>query len=186
LVLSHDETEVRATWHSGGEGHRFRVARVASTGAEPSGPPLTISPLTTPDFAMPVEFGRDICLTVQSVQVSGVVSVEGDWSRAVCITPADRYPPSAPSGLQVVQEGAAVTLIWTSVEAADLAGYIVLRGTGAGDDLQPLMRVPIRETTFRDANVQAGVVYVYAVYAVDNAPTPNVSQLSGRQTLTIR
>ena len=178
LVLSHDETQVKATWQPGGDGQRFRVARVVSVGAEPSGPALTATPLTTPDFAMPVEFGREICLTVQGLQVNGVVSVEGDWSRAVCITPADRYAPAAPSGLQVVQEGAAVTLIWTAVEAADLAGYIVLRGTGGGDDLQPLMRVPIRETTFRDANVQAGAVYVYAVYAVDNAPVPNVSQLS--------
>ena len=58
----------------------------------------------------------------------------------------------------------------------------MLRGDGATANLQPLMRTPIQETTYRDTTVAAGQTYTYAVYAVDTAPTPNVSPLSDRQT----
>jgi hypothetical protein len=107
-------------------------------------------------------------------------------SDPVCVTPVDRFPPPAPSGLQAVQEGSAVTLIWTHVEAADLAGYVVLRGDGTTGTLQPLMRAPIQDVTYRDTTVQVGQTYTYAVYAVDSSPAANVSQLSDRQTVVIR
>ena len=45
---------------------------------------------------------------------------------------------------------------------------------------------PIGETTYRDASVRAGTTYTYAVYAVDRAATPNVSQLSNRETVAVR
>ena len=85
-----------------------------------------------------------------------------------------------------MQEDAVVTLIWTGVDAADLGGYVVLRGEGAGENMQPLMRDAVTDTTFRDTTVRPGMTYSYAVYAVDRAPTPNISQLSNRQTVTVR
>jgi fibronectin type 3 domain-containing protein len=85
-----------------------------------------------------------------------------------------------------VQEGAAVVLSWSAVEASDLAGYVVLRGPAVGDALQPLMRDPVRETTFRDNSAAAGASYVYQVYAVDTAVPANVSQLSTRQIVAVR
>jgi hypothetical protein len=88
--------------------------------------------------------------------------------------------------LRAIQEGSAVALVWTRVEAADLSGYIILRGDGAGENMQPLLSAPVQGTSYRDGTVQPGVTYVYAVYAVDRATPPNVSQLSARQTVSVR
>lgn len=187
VALSHDEATVRVTWQAGTAGQTFRAARTSPTGTElTDAAPLTPTPVTQSELSFPVEFAREVCVAVRTVQVSGAVSQEGAPSRPACLTPVDRYPPPAPSGVQGVQEGTSVTVIWNAVDAPDLAGYIVLRGVGGADTLEPLMRTPIRETTYRDTTVQPGVAYTYAVYAVDNAPTANVSQLSARQSVTVR
>jgi hypothetical protein len=187
LTLLHTEKDVRASWQAGSPGQTFRLVRTVSTSTDGARTALIPSPPTQTELSFPVEFGREVCVSVQAVDVAGAVTVDGELSRPVCLTPIDRYPPPAPTGVQLVQEGAAVTVIWTAVEASDLAGYVVLRGTGGGaTNLQPLMRTPIRETTFRDLAVQSGATYVYAVYAVDGATTPNISQLSARQSVTVR
>jgi fibronectin type 3 domain-containing protein len=46
------------------------------------------------------------------------------------------------------------------------------------------MRAPLTELTYRDTTAQAGMTYVYAVYAVDKAG--NVSELSNQQEVTAR
>lgn len=107
-------------------------------------------------------------------------------SAPVCTTPVDSYPPPAPAGLQAIQEGAFVTLNWTGVEAADLAGYVVLRGDDEGRSMLPLTRAPIKETTYVDRTARAGATYTYSVYAVDTAPTSNVSEQSNRVTVAVR
>jgi hypothetical protein len=137
-------------------------------------------------FTEPVQFGRERCFFARSVRVSGPVTVEGPASPTTCLTPVDRYPPEAPANLQAIQEGAAVTVKWTPVDASDLAGYVVLRGDASGENMRPLMRQPMTETTFSDADVVVGSTYTYTVYAVDTAPVPNVSQQSARQVVTVR
>ena len=76
----------------------------------------------------------------------------------------------------------AVSLIWQPSPDSDLAGYLVLRGESPGDTLQPLMTELLPETTYQDTTGTAGVVYVYAVVAVDAAVSPNVSEPSNRVT----
>ena len=83
-----------------------------------------------------------------------------------------------------VQEGAAVTLVWTAVDVKDLAGYLVLRVESPGDTLQPLTKTTVVSPTFRDETVRAGATYVYAIVAVDGAA--NLGPPSDRQTVTIR
>jgi hypothetical protein len=185
LVLKFDETRVIATW-SPVTGETFTVLRTGETFDPATAESLTPEPLSAAEFALPMQFGKPVCLAVKATRVTGAVRAEGVPSAPVCVTPADRFPPPAPSGLQAVQEGAAVTLIWTQVEAADLAGYVVLRGDGATGSLQPLMRTPIRDVTYRVTTAQVGQTYTYAVYAVDSSPAANVSQLSDRQTIVIR
>ena len=73
-----------------------------------------------------------------------------------------------------------ISLIWDSVEAADLAGYIVLRGDAPGETLTPLFETPIAETTYRDTTVEPGRRYVYAVVSVDTASPANHSAQSTR------
>jgi hypothetical protein len=159
---------------------------VAANGASSSPRQLTPSPVTSFTFSEPVQFGVERCFTARSVRVTGGATVQGPESSVACITPVDRYPPAAPTSLQAIQEGAAVTLNWARVEASDVAGYVVLRGDGAGENMRPLVRQPIADTTFSDTDVVAGQTYTYTVYAVDTAPIPNVSQQSARQSITVR
>lgn len=184
IVLTHDEANVRVNWKPVAANQVFRVFRVS---ADRTAPPvlLTPEPLAGAEFAVPVVFGAELCLSVRPVQAIGPVSIEGAASAPACLTPADRYPPPVPSGVRVVQEGQTVTVIWEAVDAADLAGYVVLRG-GVDPTMVPLMRDPMRETTFRDTTVQAGATYTYAVYAQDSVTPPNSSALSARETITVR
>jgi hypothetical protein len=184
VTLAYDEAHVTAAW-TAVTGEVFTVWRTDEAGVAEA-QALTPEPIAQPTFSLPVQFGRSTCVSVRALQTTGAVRVEGPASAVRCVTPADRFPPAAPTGLRAVQEGTAVTLIWNVVEAADLGGYVVLRSEGATDALQPLMRAPIHETSFRDETVQPGATYAYAVYAVDTAVTPNVSQLSDRQTVTVR
>lgn len=185
LALTHDATTVRVTWDGADAGHAFRAYRVS---ASPTAAPelLTPAPLAAPGLEIPVEFAREVCVVVQSLEVTGAVTIAGATTAPVCLTPVDQYPPPSPTGVRVVQEGQAVTVIWTAVDASDLAGYVVLRGSGTDAPLTPLMRDPVRETTYRDATVEPGGTYTYAVYAVDSAPSPNASALSEPETITVR
>ena len=187
VTLSHDETTIRVAWSSEQSAALFDVTRSDSPAEPQSGELITPAPVSATEITAPVgAFGRESCFRVRAIRVTGSVTAEGPLSAPRCITPADTYPPPAPRGLRAVQENAFVTLTWTGVEATDLAGYIVLRGEGAGENMQPLMRDAVTETTFRDSTVQPGVTYSYAVYAVDRAAKPNISQLSNRETLTVR
>jgi hypothetical protein len=183
VALTNDERNVRVTWTPSGPGQVFRVYRVPP---EPASDPelLTPEPLKAPEVSLPVNFGAELCVTVRTLAVSGAVTIEGGSTPPACLLPVDRYPPAAPTGVRVVQEGAAVTIIWESVDAADLAGYVVLRANGG--DLEPVTTSLVRETTYRDTSVQVGSTYTYVVQAVDNAPISNTSDSSTRETITVR
>jgi hypothetical protein len=184
LTTSHTDATLTLSWKGGGP--QYRVFGLSSATDASGAKELTPAPIAAAEYTQPVEFGRERCFVVRTVQVSGAATVEGAPSSVHCVTPVDRYPPPVPANLQTIQEGGAVTLNWTAVEAPDLAGYVVLRGDAAGERMEPLMREPVRETTFKDTTVQPGGIYTYTVYAVDNAPTPNVSQQSNRQVVTVR
>jgi hypothetical protein len=71
----------------------------------------------------------------------------------------------------------AISLIWEPNTEKDLAGYIVLRGTGTAGPLEPITPTPISDTQLTDG-VPPGIQYVYAVKAVDKAG--NISPPSER------
>jgi hypothetical protein len=184
LALSHDEKTLRVTWTPATTDQTFRVFRTGD--APDTQESLTPEPVPGSEFTLPVTFGREVCVSVRAVQVSGAVTLEGPRVAPVCITPVDRYPPPVPTGLRVVQEGAVVTVIWDGVEAPDLAGYIVVRAASTETAMVPLLRDPVTETTYRDATAATGQSYSYAVYSVDASPAANVSGLSARETITVR
>jgi hypothetical protein len=186
VSATYDEHTLHLTWRPAADGQQFRVVRVDRSTTPATVTAVTPEPTPTAAVEMPVEFGREFCLAVLPLRVAGAVIEQGDPSAATCLTPADTFPPPAPTGLQAVQDGGSVTLIWTPVDATDLAGYVVLRGDGAGAELTPLFREPLAAATYRDGAVTPGRTYTYAVYAVDGAASPNVSQLSERQTVTVR
>lgn len=185
LSVSHDESSILLTWQPAAEGHEFRVLSGSrSADPEPKLDVLTPTPIKVAEHKVPVEFGAERCFAVRAVETRDRTVIESAPTALECVTPVDRYPPAAPTRLEAIQEGAALTLIWAPVAAGDLAGYVVLRADGPSDRLQPLMREPIAQAMYRDASVQSGVTYVYAVIALDTLGNP--SEQSQRQTITVR
>lgn len=138
--------------------------------------PLNSAPLSELTFDdTSVTFGAERCYEVRSVEVIGDIPQESVASPPVCLTPVDVFPPPVPTSLASVASAGAVSLIWDGVDAADLAGYLVLRSDGPGAPFTPLFEQPITETTYRDATATPGVRYLYAVASVDTATPRNVS-----------
>jgi hypothetical protein len=154
---------------------------------EDAGAPLNPSPLSDVRFETgSVEYGKEHCYVVRTVQAIDKVTLESAPSAPACLTPLDRFPPAAPSGLRAVAEDGAVSLVWNRSTESDLGGYLVLRGEAPGDTLQPLTAEPVKDATYRDSAVTPGVRYVYAVVAVDNATPRNASAPSPREEVTAR
>ena len=192
----------------------YRVRRDQQPSAPDGAPvesplPLNDKPLTDPVFVdIKLEYGQEYCYQVRTVNTAGTSAmvfpvgapiaaatgpvratpavVESLPSPVACIVPEDTEPPPAPTALAAVSSAGAISLIWNAVDAADLAGYIVLRGQGAPGAMTPLFTTPITETTYRDTTVAPGVRYVYEVVAVDKATPPNRSPASNRVEETAR
>jgi hypothetical protein len=54
-----------------------------------------------------------------------------------------------------------------------------LRGV-EGEALKPVTEAPVAEATYRDTTAQPGVMYIYAVVAVDRSTPANASPESNR------
>ena len=184
-MIEFNEKTLRLTWQPGAEGEVFRVYQTDANGKEKDGRPLNDTPLKTASFEMPVVFDQPTCLDVRAVDLHGTASVESDEVHA-CQTPHDIFPPPVPANLNGLPDNGAIDLRWDPVTAADLAGYLVLRGEGSGDTLQQLTPAPLTATTYVDSTVRSGVTYVYVVVAVDKATPPNRSEHSNTYSVTIR
>jgi hypothetical protein len=167
----------------------FAPPSAVSAAAWHAAPATPVNPVPIPllSFADGGEFNRGRCYTVRAVRGIGPGAMVGAASPPVCVMPIDTFPPMPPRGLATVSSEGAINLIWEPNTELDLGGYIVLRGEGADDTLQPLTKAPVREASFRDDTVKSGVRYVYAVVAVDNRfPMPNISIESDRVEETAR
>jgi predicted small lipoprotein YifL len=152
-----------------------------------AGAPLNPSPLADVKFEIGnVEYGKEQCFVVRTVQALESVTLESAPSAPACLTPLDKFPPAAPKGLRAVAEDSAISLVWDQNPEADLGGYLVLRGEAPGDTLLPLTPQPIKDANYRDATVTPGVRYAYAVVAVDTATPMNSSAPSTREEVTAR
>jgi hypothetical protein len=160
------------------------TAAVGATGAAtvPPADPAALRPgAPVPAKVSPtVPAIRTPAIKTPSVPGPGASSVEGDPSAPVCVTPVDVFPPPAPTSLGAVASEGAVSLIWNSVDAPDLAGYLVLRADTPTGPFTPLFEAPIRETTYRDGTAKPGVRYLYVVVSADTASPRNVSSPSNR------
>jgi hypothetical protein len=184
IAIDYSEKELKLRWTVGAEADRFLVEETDSTGANPKR--ATPAPISGPEFNAPIEIGRERCFTVRSVEAGAGVVAVGSPSRPACVTPIDRFAPTAPTGLNAFPGDGAIELLWTSSSSADVTGYIVLRGEGADGTLQPLTAAPIAATQYRDPSAKAGATYSYQVVAVDGARPPNRSEPSNRQVVTAR
>lgn len=162
--------------------HTYSVYEVPSAGAPPAvaAAPVNAVPIETPAYEDPrLVFGVPRCYALRTVERRGTLTLESALSPATCHTPVDTFPPLAPTGLTAVGSEGGVSLIWEPNAESDVVGYLVMRGL-PGEALRPLMEKPVAETTYRDTTAAAGIMYVYAVVAVDNASPANVSPESNR------
>lgn len=162
-----------------------RGVHIYELSAEPDAPPplqpLTQGLVTGSSSEVPlVAFGIRRCFALRAVETIAGESVESDLAPPACETPADTFAPAAPTGLEAVAGPDSINLIWNPNAEKDLGGYLVLRASATGETLRPVTPAPIHETTYRDADVRAGVRYVYVVVAVDTATPPNRSAESAR------
>lgn len=184
--ISFDERNITMTWTPAPEpaGQLFRVYRVESAEKRAVGKLVSDAALDKPEFSAAVEFGAEQCFVVRTAVKIDNATIEGPPGPATCVTPVDKFPPPAPAGLTGVHREGAITLIWNAVNVPDLGGYLVLRGEGTGETLQPLMKEPLTEATYKDTRVTAGTSYFYAVVAVDRAG--NQSAPSSRELVIAR
>jgi hypothetical protein len=115
-------------------------------------------------------FYRGTVVSVIELAGKTAVEVEGDDTPAVKVFAHDVFPPAVPAGLQAVFSGpgqqAFIDLVWTPVGAADLEGYNVYRHEVGGATVK-LNTELVKTPAFRDAQVEPGKTYFYAVSAVD-------------------
>jgi hypothetical protein len=179
---SWDEHSVTIAWNppavatDEAPGVLYNVYAAPVAGAENAGTPaaapepLNPKPLEETSFTHPgAEPGKEQCFVVRSVATVGASTIESEPGAPICVTPKDTFPPAAPKSLVAVGDVGAVNLVWDANTESDLAGYVVLRGDAPGDNMQPLMRDPIKENRYTDRTVTGGTTYVYAVLAVDKA-----------------
>lgn len=162
--------------------HTYSVYEMPAADAPASAAagPLNGEPIEVPSYEdARLTFGVERCYAVRAVERRTTLTLESALSPAACLTAVDTFPPLAPTGLTAVGSEGGVSLIWEPSTASDVVGYLVLRGQ-PGEALKPLMEAPIPDATYRDTTAQAGVMYVYAVVAVDNATPGNVSPESNR------
>jgi fibronectin type 3 domain-containing protein len=107
----------------------------------------------------------------------------------VRVAAVDVFPPATPTGLAAVATvgepgtGAAIDLSWQPDSDADLAGYAVYRreGGGAWQRISPAQ--PLVGPAFRDAQVQPGHSYRYAVSAIDQTGHESARSAETQETV---
>jgi hypothetical protein len=189
--VAYDETGVRVSWTpvpsdgtlspGGSLGyHVYEVVPSSSSEAKGIERRLTSTPIVDARFADPrVEWGVERCYALRSAATyEDSLTAESESSPQTCVKFTDSFAPAPPAGLISVASAGTINLTWDRNTEKDLAGYLVLRGTGPGDALAAITPKPIEETTFRDT-VSSGAVYRYSVQAVDrsgnvSAPSPRV------------
>lgn len=161
---------IRVVWQPpSGEGN-FRYNLYRALGKEPFGDrPIDRDPLTSTDYLdTDVETGKTYRYEIRTTASDGPPYRESVSSAEIEVVAEDRFPPSAPTGLVAVQEGAGVRLFWNPNQEKDLAAYRVFRKIGDGD-WSPLGAGPVREPLLFDDGVAAGQHAAYRVVAVDRA-----------------
>jgi len=82
---------------------------------------------------------------------------------------ADLMPPGTPNGLSALSRPGGVTLTWAANSEQDLAAYAVTRRSETHDAFVEIARVPAHETDYTDDEAVPGIVYEYALAAVDGS-----------------
>jgi len=135
--------------------------------------PINTAPVTATTYTDNPPYGEHE-YRVAAVASAGPPLLQSDLSMPAAATFKDLVPPPAPSQITPLIETGAIRLIWTPVEAADLAGYKLYRSesSGHGDQIRelgvfPLVAELVTATDHVDTKPDPGIAYRYAVTAVD-------------------
>jgi len=98
-----------------------------------------------------------------------IMDLPGEDSAPVRVATADTFPPAVPHGLAAVYvpEAKTIDLSWEPDTEADLAGYFVYRAGATGGWKRISGTQPVAGAAYRDASVEPGHSYRYAVSAMD-------------------
>jgi hypothetical protein len=169
--VEYDDTGLTLTWPATAAESALHVYDVTSEETR-----LSESPVSDGQFVdTRIVFNEERCFAARSVVTVSAAAIESALSPRTCLTPRDTFPPAAPTGLNAVPEAGAVSLIWNPVEAADLAGYFILRAIAPATTATAVNTEPVTDTTYRDT-APSGARVTYFIQAVDK--TGNRSPLS--------
>ncbi len=112
-------------------------------------------------------YGAPLVYTVRAILAKNP-KVEGLPAEELAVVYRDVYPPPAPTRLDALSESSRVRLVWSPVDAADLAGYLVFRAEGDGAPVR-VTKDPVTDPFFTDEGVAEGRRYRYSVRAMDRA-----------------
>ena len=111
--------------------------------------------------------GEKVCYVVRAV-ASVEPLVESAASNEACLDVRDIAPPAAPSGLAVLPREKGLELVWTPSAEEDLAFYRVYR-EAPGEPRKKVAEVDPARAGWTDLTAKPGVVYQYALSAVDRS-----------------
>jgi hypothetical protein len=142
-------------------GTHYRITRKIGAGAA-----QTIADLAETQYLdLVTAFGPTYTYSLQSYARAGDINAVSEPSAPFAVAHTDHFPPTVPTGLAVIAGAKTIDLGWDRNTDADLAGYRIYRAVGDG----PFVRIPgeVEPPSFRDAQVQTGQRYRYAITAVD-------------------
>lgn len=106
--------------------------------------------------------------------------VESAPSNTVKIKVLDTFPPEIPGNLVIFTTKDQIFLTWENVPDADLAFYRLYRKSLESEDFK-LLADEITENFFRDKKVTGGILYIYALTAVDKKGNESEFSLPAQQ-----
>ena len=112
-------------------------------------------------------FGTSISYSVQTVSRRSQPVILSKASETLSLIPKDKFPPAAPANLSVLNIQGRTQLIWDVNKEADLAGYIIYRGTRPEQMEKSSALITIN--VYIDESVVGGQTYYYQISARDTA-----------------
>lgn len=140
--------------------HSFRVFRKGPADKEP----VLLGSTETPEYTdATAQFGTTYQYQIQALEDKA----ESVISAPASLTPADTFPPAAPTGLTAVPGIGSIELVWERNTEPDLRGYRVYRAPEGGQFqvVAPMVDTP----AYSDHQIESGKKYRYAVSAIDQA-----------------
>jgi len=129
--------------------------------------PLNAKPLMAPEFEDQA-FRFDATYYYQVTVIGSLDPLaESVPSPVLKVETRDVFPPGAPRNFNAVAVDRTVVLLWVAPDETDVAGYRIYRREEGSAEPVRLQSELITGLSFRDAAVQSGKTYHYAVRAVD-------------------